>query len=326
MLSERPNKRRKQTFDVPSSPPASSPLRRVQPAKDQIDILEDDATTPMALDEDDDDDLLDMMETLQPFPKPIRRLRPAGYTQRIMERSFGGYDTSSRGWRGSDHCGDWKSETADFTTTPTDQYSFRGTALPFCTASCNTNPLVAFADEEGRVRLLDTSTDVDFRKPHVSFKVHRNAVMDVAFSSDDYMLATASGDQTARVIDMHTQQTMYILSGHNGSVKQVRFHPDDDKMLTTSSRDGSVQIWDLRCSSMTSTQILRPAYSSRADSQTLYSKFSMDIGPAHRLVKGKISGPTVTSSESVGGASHHSFPAPEVRSRTSPCHGQRSQR
>lgn len=71
--------------------------------------------------------------------------------------------------------------------------------------------------------------------------------MDIAFSSDDFLFATASGDQTARVIDMRTQQTRYIMTGHISSVKQVRFQPGNDSILATSSRDGSVQIWDLRC-------------------------------------------------------------------------------
>lgn len=46
---------------------------------------------------------------------------------------------------------------------------------------------------------------------------------------------------------MRTQQTRYIMAGHMSSVKQVRFQPGNDSILATSSRDGSVQLWDLRC-------------------------------------------------------------------------------
>lgn len=282
LFSSRPLKRRKQSIDMPSSPPQSSPLRKVEPINDRIEVDEDDDISIAAT----DDDLPGLIESLQPFPKPIQRLRHTGQAHRIMQRSFGGYQSASRGFRGAEHCVDWRSQTADFVTMPKDRYSFRGTALPFCTASCNTNPLVAFADEEGHIRMVDTSAGAEFTKPHVTFKPHRNAIMDVTFSSDDYMMATASGDQTSRVIDMQTQKTMYILTGHNGSLKQVRFHPDDDKMLTTSSRDGSVQIWDLRCSSKTSSQILYPA-SGKTNVQTLYSKVSMDIGRAHRVTQGR---------------------------------------
>lgn len=71
--------------------------------------------------------------------------------------------------------------------------------------------------------------------------------MDVQFSSDDMYLAAGSGDQTAQIVDVRTQQTLAVLAKHKSSVKQVRFQPGDDKIVATSSRDGAVQIWDLRC-------------------------------------------------------------------------------
>jgi WD40 repeat protein len=71
--------------------------------------------------------------------------------------------------------------------------------------------------------------------------------MDVQFSSDDTYIATGSGDQTAQIIDARTQQCVSVLARHKSSVKQVRFQPGDDKIVATSSRDGAVQIWDLRC-------------------------------------------------------------------------------
>jgi WD40 repeat protein len=71
--------------------------------------------------------------------------------------------------------------------------------------------------------------------------------MDVQFSSDDMCLAAGSGDQTAQIVDVRTQQTLAVLAKHKSSVKQVRFQPGDDKIVATSSRDGAVQIWDLRC-------------------------------------------------------------------------------
>ena len=75
-----------------------------------------------------------------------------------------------------------------------------------------------------------------------------NALMDLEFSSDDMLLATASGDQTALVIDMTTQKPIYCLSNHISSVKRVQFQPAaNNKVLATCSRDGNVSIWDLRC-------------------------------------------------------------------------------
>jgi WD40 repeat protein len=48
---------------------------------------------------------------------------------------------------------------------------------------------------------------------------------------------------------MATQTTLAILDNHSASLKQVRFQPgsNSNSVLATSSRDGSVQIWDLRC-------------------------------------------------------------------------------
>lgn len=86
-----------------------------------------------------------------------------------------------------------------------------------------------------------------FSKAYLTFRPHTNAILDLAFSPDDLLLATASGDQTSQVIDMPTQRPTYTLAGHVSSVKEVSFQPGSSNILASSSRDGSVQIWDLRC-------------------------------------------------------------------------------
>lgn len=108
------------------------------------------------------------------------------------------------------------------------------------------NPLVAIGDEEGGVRLLDSEKEARPRE-YLSFRPHTNAILDLAFSPDDLLLATASGDQTSQVIDMPTQEATYKMAGHTSSVKQVCFQPGSSSVIATSSRDGSVLIWDLRC-------------------------------------------------------------------------------
>ncbi len=111
------------------------------------------------------------------------------------------------------------------------------------------NSLVAVGDEDGGVRLLESAKDEEpeFSKAYLKFRPHTNAVLDLAFSADDLLLATASGDQSSLVIDMPTQRATYTLAGHGSSVKQVCFQPGSPHVLATSSRDGAVQIWDLRC-------------------------------------------------------------------------------
>jgi WD40 repeat protein len=110
---------------------------------------------------------------------------------------------------------------------------------------------VAIGDEEGHIRLLESAKDgkPKFKDVFLSFRPHSNAVIDMSFSRDDSLLATASGDQTARVVDMTTQRTVSVLAQHSASLKQVKFQPGaaNNSVIATSSRDGSVQIWDLRC-------------------------------------------------------------------------------
>jgi WD40 repeat protein len=112
------------------------------------------------------------------------------------------------------------------------------------------NSLVAVGDEEGGIRLLDSAMDDKngFSKAYLTFRPHVNAIMDLEFSSDDKLLATASGDQTALIIDMTTQKPIYSLAKHVSSLKRVQFQPaSNDKVIATCSRDGNVNIWDLRC-------------------------------------------------------------------------------
>ncbi|KAI9820993.1 MAG: hypothetical protein M1832_003465 [Thelocarpon impressellum] len=113
------------------------------------------------------------------------------------------------------------------------------------------NTLVAVGDEKGCVRLLESARDgkPGFQDAYLAFQPHENAILDLTFSSDDLLLATASGDQTTRIIDMPTRRVISTLPGHTASVKQVQFQPGDaqNSIIATSGRDGSVQIWDLRC-------------------------------------------------------------------------------
>jgi WD40 repeat protein len=119
--------------------------------------------------------------------------------------------------------------------------------MPFCIASCRTNSIVAIGTEPGIIFIIDSAKDAKFKKTHLKCSQHKNALMDLEFSSDDSTLATAAGDQTARLIDMMTQKTKAVLQSHHGSLKQVRFQPGEDNVIATSSREGSVNIWDMRC-------------------------------------------------------------------------------
>ena len=292
-LSTRPQKRQRLSLDLQSSPPMrSSPLKHVQISL-EAPAVDGNPRSPML---SDDDVLTDLFDDLQPFPQRIRRLAQTGPSHRILQRSFGATQPSARSSFRSDDCADPQSQTANFVSAPTDINRFTGTALPFCSASCHTNSLIAIGDEEGSVRLLDTAPSSSFTTAHLNFRVHHNAIMDLAFNSSDYLLATAGGDQTARIVDMHTQQTSLVFSGHTSSVKQVRFQPNSDNMLTTSGRDGTVQIWDLRVTSRGSVQSLRPGQWRRSEggndddgvpTPAVHNRSTIHhLGPAHRSATG----------------------------------------
>lgn len=142
---------------------------------------------------------------------------------------------------------------------------------------------------------MDTARDSksDFSKPHLLFQPHAaNAIMDMAFSSDDLLLATASGDQTAQIVDVRTQSAVFALCKHTSSVKQICFQPGNDKVIATSSRDGTVQLWDLRCSgaSVSGRSVL-------GDTVTYATTFN-SISSAHAdREKGAVSGKSENSGE-----------------------------
>lgn len=254
---------------VPLTPPDSSPIQ-ITPSKKSkfshgavhFDILEDEPDLPRLT------------------QAPIRRAR--GVHLRVLERSFGEAAISPR--RRIDHCTSWISQTADFYSSPEDTHKL--THLPFCSTSCNTNSLVAVADEEGWVTLIDTAPDAR-SNPHLQFQPHvGNAIMDMTFSSNDLLLATASGDQTAQVVDMRTQSTIFALSKHMSSVKQIRFQPGNDNIIATSGRDGTVQLWDLRCSGAGGT---RPLLGGSVTYATTFNSINDAHGEKLAAMNGNIS-------------------------------------
>ncbi|TVY84230.1 Cell division cycle protein cdt2 [Lachnellula suecica] len=223
----------------------SSPCERQNTSfLEEVDEME---ITDLEEESDEDEDILP--------PKPVKRitaLSDRGLGASLLNLSLG---NSIRQYH-EYPVNDWQDETALFYSRPSDVHQCTSIetgrhCIPFCATSCNTNTLTAIGDEEGRVRLLESGRNgkPDFKEPYLSFRVHTNAIIDMCFSEDDALLATASGDATARVVDMSTQTTIAVLHNHTASLKQVRFQPgaNHKNVLATSSRDGSVQFWDLRC-------------------------------------------------------------------------------
>ena len=224
--------------------------------------------TALSSEESDDEAQEDKSQRHENHPN-IMRIKNSKYRSslgRLLQQETGSLSQQVSRRTKHSSSSDWQCETSNFYSKPEDIHSYTTVHnIPFCAVGCRSmslprpceantnrataNSLVAIGDEDGGIKVVDTAfgSHPGFSKPWVSFRPHLNAILDLAFSPDDLLLATASGDQTAQIIDMPTQRTTYSMAGHFSSVKQVRFQPQSSDVVATSSRDGSVQIWDLRC-------------------------------------------------------------------------------
>ncbi|KAJ5917576.1 hypothetical protein N7466_011130 [Penicillium verhagenii] len=72
---------------------------------------------------------------------------------------------------------------------------------------------------------------------------HSSCVMSIAWSPDGSRLASGSLDQTVRIWDPATGQSISTLEGHSGLVRSISWSPDGSR-LASASRDKTVRIWD----------------------------------------------------------------------------------
>lgn len=69
-------------------------------------------------------------------------------------------------------------------------------------------------------------------------------VNSVAFSSDDKLLVTGSGDRTARIWDIKTGEEIRKFSGHQDRINSIAISTDG-KRIATASWDRTVRLWDV---------------------------------------------------------------------------------
>ncbi|KDE04858.1 hypothetical protein MVLG_04718 [Microbotryum lychnidis-dioicae p1A1 Lamole] len=129
-------------------------------------------------------------------------------------------------------------------------------AYPFASKFSNAakaggKQILAIGDEEGGLTFIDASkqSQWDTDTSRTSFQAHDNAVFDIAWSSDDRTITTASGDQTAVLWDVETMTCTGRLLGHSGTIKSTQWDPKNPNLLATASRDGAIRIWDRRIDS-----------------------------------------------------------------------------
>ncbi|MGV3660008.1 MAG: WD40 repeat domain-containing protein, partial [Prosthecobacter sp.] len=76
---------------------------------------------------------------------------------------------------------------------------------------------------------------------------HSDSVRSVAFSPDGSRIASGSYDNTLRLWDAASGQTLRTLEGHSDSVRSVAFwqiSPKAPLLVISSSSDGTIRLWD----------------------------------------------------------------------------------
>lgn len=135
--------------------------------------------------------------------------------------------------------------------------------LRFCRET-HGNKLLAVADEEGMVTVVDASKklpgadiDPDFRPTH-QWLAHANAIFDIAWCHGDQRMLTAGGDKTIRLWDVETAVAQCSFKHHRGSVKAVSVRPSGNyagrgeggggggEVFASCGRDGLIALWDAR--------------------------------------------------------------------------------
>src|SRR5688572_4123604 len=71
---------------------------------------------------------------------------------------------------------------------------------------------------------------------------HAREINQVAYSPDNYLLASASDDGTVKIWRLYDRTLLRTLTGHRDDVRSVSFSPDSN-WLASASEDATVRIW-----------------------------------------------------------------------------------
>ncbi|KAG7449441.1 WD40 repeat-like protein [Guyanagaster necrorhizus] len=108
--------------------------------------------------------------------------------------------------------------------------------------------LLAVSTEQGTIHIINTTKGDpwDPEPLHTTIQAHDNGVFDVKWDESDKRLATASADQSARILCLSTNTVLHRLRGHTSAVKSISWDPSNPNLLSTGGKDGTICLWDLR--------------------------------------------------------------------------------
>jgi WD40 repeat protein len=96
----------------------------------------------------------------------------------------------------------------------------------------------------GEVRLYSLSSGLDALKPDPILAAHNDMLLDLAFSPDGRLLATAGYDRLIKVWDVPTRKELRTLKDHSDAVYGLAFSPDG-RLLASAAADRAVKVWDV---------------------------------------------------------------------------------
>ncbi|KAK0461946.1 WD40-repeat-containing domain protein, partial [Desarmillaria tabescens] len=108
--------------------------------------------------------------------------------------------------------------------------------------------LLAVSTEQGTIHIINTTKrdPWDPEPLRTTIQAHDNGVFDVKWDESDARLATASADQSTRILCLSTNTVLHSLRGHTNTVKSISWDPSNPNLLSTGGKDGAICLWDLR--------------------------------------------------------------------------------